>query len=138
MLNAIAAIYSRRRFRVLDCSEISGLHEQRSGISQGCPLSPYLFIVLMTVALMDARRIANLDAEAAPHIVSNDVVYADDTMLLETGETVLQFMINSIVAMGQSYGLALNWEKTELLKVRHPGSIYTPTGQPFRPRTSMH
>ena len=57
MLNAISAIYSRRRFRMRDCNETSNWHEPKSGISQGCPLSTFLFCMIMTVIMEDASRL---------------------------------------------------------------------------------
>ena len=38
VLGVIAAIYSSREFRVRDCGQESSSRQQRSGISQGCPL----------------------------------------------------------------------------------------------------
>jgi len=55
VLGVIAAIYAGRDFRVRDCSaESSSRQQQHSGISQGCPLSPFLFVMLMSVLMQDA------------------------------------------------------------------------------------
>ena len=56
MLQIIRAIYSNRRFQVRDAGHISHHHTQNFGICQGCPLSPFLFIMLMTVLMPDAKR----------------------------------------------------------------------------------
>ena len=42
----IGNIYQNRRFKVNDSGDMSQEKQQRSGISQGCPLSPFLFISL--------------------------------------------------------------------------------------------
>ena len=56
VLKIVAAIYSDRRFYVQDCGQQSSSRPQRSGISQGCPLSPFLFVMLMSVLMEDAER----------------------------------------------------------------------------------
>ena len=53
MLNLIEYFYLERRFKVARGRDGSTERKQRSGISQGCPLSPFLFIMLMTVVLQD-------------------------------------------------------------------------------------
>ena len=44
-LEMINGIYDGRTFRVRDGSGISGSHAQNSGISQGCPLSPFFCLL---------------------------------------------------------------------------------------------
>jgi len=56
-LDLVREIYSRRTFDVRDGGLPSEVHHQAAGIAQGCPLSPYLFIIVMTVVLNDALKI---------------------------------------------------------------------------------
>ena len=51
MARIIADIYSDRRFRVASGGHVSAEHKQHYGISQGCPLSPFLFIIVMTIVV---------------------------------------------------------------------------------------
>ena len=44
LISVIAAIYSDRCFHVKDCGHISEKRAQHSGISQGCPLFPNLWL----------------------------------------------------------------------------------------------
>ena len=44
----IRDIYSERKFTVRDAGIESEFHDQHNGISQGCPLSPFLFVIIMT------------------------------------------------------------------------------------------
>lgn len=58
-------IYHKRHFCGVDGISKSGDKGQMSVISQGCPLSPLLFVVLMSVVLADAFR--ELDPPCLPH-----------------------------------------------------------------------
>ena len=61
ILDVIKAIYSDRSFIVRYCGHESQKRHQRAGISQGCPLSPSLFVMLMTVVMFDARAKLTLE-----------------------------------------------------------------------------
>ena len=54
MLDMFGDIYNRCSFMVRDHNHLSQPHKQSAGIAQGCPLSPYLFIIVMNVIMADA------------------------------------------------------------------------------------
>jgi hypothetical protein len=54
LLEVFGAIYTGRRFVVHDCGTISEERPQHGDISQGCPLSPSPFDILMTVLMEDS------------------------------------------------------------------------------------
>lgn len=55
MQRMVAALYVDPQFRIRDREGKSTYRKQRAGIRQGCPLSPYLFVCLMTVISEDTR-----------------------------------------------------------------------------------
>ena len=65
MLAAVREIYTGRLFTVADGGCESAARPQRAGISQGCPLSPLLFGMVMTVLMSDAKAMLSEDAERA-------------------------------------------------------------------------
>ena len=120
MLDMIAAIYRMRRFVLKDPKGDSSVRAQSAGIAQGCPLSPYLFILVQTVLLhdVDGRMKVQGRGHAEPeYIVSEDVLYADDTLLVSSNAAKLQRRLDTVVDEGKRYGLELNWGKTVLMKV---------------------
>ena len=84
----------------------------------------------MTVLLNDAEaEVEHKYGKAAePWLVTRDLLYADDTLILETKAEVAQSFMDAVAQRGGEYGLALNWGKVKLLRINHPGHIYTPTG----------
>ena len=49
----IKAIYDEPQFSIKDASKTTENRKQHTGIRQGCPLSPDLFIILLTVMMKD-------------------------------------------------------------------------------------
>ena len=110
MLRMIRHIYEDREFRVVHDGGKSSCRRQRSGISQGCPLSPFLFVMLMSVITNDA--ISMLSAESQEQLVNGslDVVfYADDTLIIGASQARLQELLESVAAVGWRYGMELDW-----------------------------
>jgi hypothetical protein len=81
-LAMINAIYVSRLFFVSDSGQDSTTKSQSAGITQGCPLSPFLFVIMMSVIITDARAalrdsVNNISSEVT------EVLYADDTLIVD-------------------------------------------------------
>ena len=53
MIDNIQALYGNPMFRTVHNNRFSDWKRQHSGIRQGCPLSPYLFVIMMNVLFAD-------------------------------------------------------------------------------------
>ena len=83
VMEIFRAIYTNRRFHVSECGVVSELRNQDSGICQGCPLSPFLFVIVMSVLTSDAkRRISTTARTAFEEDQLYAILYADDTLLV--------------------------------------------------------
>ena len=134
----IRAIYSNRTFTVRACGHSSASHTQCFGISQGCPLSPFLFTILMTVLFTDASRefqsVSGLDS---PPALVHDLIYADDTRILSLQPRQAESFMYRVLDAGRVYGLSLNWGKTEVLPIGCDADLQGPNGEPIKNKTSL-
>ena len=125
----VEAIYTERSFQVRECGFLSEPHKQLSGICQGCPLSPFLFVIVMSVLMHNARAL--LSAEAAEAVREHslfDVLYADDTIILGTSTKFVQELAAAVEAAGAEFGMTLHWGKTQALAVCSNEPLQGPDG----------
>ena len=118
LLDFMGNVMESRQFYVQDDGQQSSLRQQRSGISQGCTLSPMLFVMAMSVLLHDATSTLSPGASNAyARGDLSDVVYADDTLLLGVSDEHLQEYLNAVVKAGKMYGMQMHFGKFQLLPI---------------------
>ena len=84
VVSLVRSIYSSREFFVRDSGIDSDIHQQHYGISQGRPLSPFLFTIVMTMLLSDAQsELKRQDVTMDQQMPFHDLLYADDTLLID-------------------------------------------------------
>ena len=131
MVDMIEGIYRERCFSIRDPCGNSSVRLQRAGIAQGCPLSPYLFILIQTVLLADVDFRLSLcgpfNNEPA-FVVCPDLPYADDIIILGSDVRRVQAHFLILVDARRRYGLELNASKTVMMQIYHTASIYHTDG----------
>ena len=121
-VDVIRDIYTDPTFHTVGLTGEKSFATPHTGIRQGCPLSPYLFIIVLSVILED------VDGRLRTHGVPTntwsvgkpvyDLEYADDTLLFGVSTDVVEEYLCHLQSEASLYGLLLNLEKTELLN--HP------------------
>ena len=120
-VDVIRDLYSGQTFITKGITGDSVEDVPHTGIRQGCPLSPYLFIMVMTVLFHDVDT--RLHGHGVPMNTWSvgkpiyDLEYADDTLLISVTPPQIQEFLRTIQVEASLYGLILNKDKTELLCV---------------------
>ena len=75
--------------------------KQSTGIRQGCTLSPYLFLIVMTAIFSDVYKdnelVAELKKNRPPEMSFDEVLYADDTIIFSTDAFTIEELLHKIV-----------------------------------------
>ena len=114
-------------------------HTQNTGIRQGCPLSPYLFIALMTVLFHDVHHIHKSTSQNSrvAGMEYDEVLYADDTICISESEAAMEKMLKAIVTEGAKYGMKLNKAKCELLAFGKARPVKFSDGTRLKPQEEV-
>ena len=116
------------------CVELDGYTSdwlpQNTGIRQGCPLSPYLFLIVMTTLFHDVHQKCDhrLKRNRVPGADFDEVTYADDTICISRCIATMNNFIKGIEEEGIKYGMKLNKTKCELLTNNPNARIIFPDG----------
>ena len=71
-------------------------------------VSPYLFILVMTVMFDDINRETNLESGRLQGLSFTELLYADDTALLTNNVNAMNRLLSSIEGHAHYYGLNFN------------------------------
>ena len=70
----------------------------------------------MTVLMHDARRLlSEAGTQLSGRLVCHEILYADDTLIIDTDKDVVHEFMTAISDVGQTLGLTLNWAKVETI-----------------------
>ena len=109
-------MYKAPLFYVAEAGYESPTFKASTGIRQGCPLSPFLFVSVLTLLFEE------VDKELSIKNITNTIVlhrrplydleYADDVALFHAHLPSLQVIIRTLEEIAPKYGLQMNLLKT--------------------------
>eukprot|EP00973_Karenia_brevis_P040855 5653511-Karenia_brevis.AAC.1 len=93
----------------------------------------------MTILLHDANGLMQEEyGILSTEEICNELVYADDTLLIGRSAQFLQKYMDCIAKIGRSYGLSLNWRKVEKMDVNVTEQpLYDDMGHQINVKTSL-
>ena len=74
-----------------------------------------------------SQRLGLLDEPA--HVVTPEVLYAGDTVLVSSSASNLQHMLAVVVREGARYGLEFTWDRTVQMQISNPAHVARPDGE---------
>lgn len=111
-------MYSNSTCRVLHKGKISNPIEIKSGVRQGCVLSPLLFLVVIDTVM----RIVNLAQRGIQWNLTRrleDLDYADDLCILAQSLNDIQMKLNELQSISERAGLKINIQKTKEMRIHN-------------------
>ena len=88
------------------------------GVRQGCPLSPYLFILCAEILAMQKRHNKKIKGIQAGSREYKILQYADDTQLFTLfNEQSINAILQTFSKFSEVSGLKINFEKSEVLRI---------------------
>ena len=98
LLNAVKAIYNNPTFQVTHEDKFSTWLPQRTGIRQGCPLSPDLFILTTHAMFYDVLKRGTTTLvipNRSKASIFHELLYADDTLIVaKSFASATKYLIN--------------------------------------------
>ena len=109
----IKDFYANPQFKVRSGEKESEWRFQNSGIRQGCPLSPYLFVLVMGALFADIKRELCTPRQLQPidGIYFSEILFADDTLIFGANTQCINKLLHAIERHSAYYGLKLNYGK---------------------------
>ena len=109
----IETIYKEPIFSIKEGKNQTNERRQAAGIRQGCPLSPYLFILLLTTITHDVRK--NLDLQAQIDLAAgqlhnvnlSELYYADDTLIMASTANAAETILQHIESESEKYNMKI-------------------------------
>ena len=135
LVSLVASLYAHTNFTVGFRGGRSEEHAQLTGIRQGCPLSPYLFIIVMTAMWSDINHVLGYDTREyfirqteREDTILHELLYADDTLIFHHNTQQLTRTLALIIDESTKYGMRLNRAKCEFLPLNVGRSPQWPDG----------
>ena len=115
IINIIKSMYEDGGGKVMFKGKLSDLFVIKTGVRQGCLLSPFLFLLAIDWIMRQCEARDGIQWTVTDHL--NDLDYADDIGLLSTTRHQMQRKTNRIAETSKKIGLNINVPKTKILRI---------------------
>lgn len=118
LIEAIRALYRKPTSAVVVNGVVSGDFEIQTGVRQGCPLSPLLYVIAFDGALMelnDNKNVVTIPLPTRPQKAL--VAYADDLTIVAKSEESVRETLLALGEWGRRSGATINKNKCACMYV---------------------
>ena len=139
ILNLIKSFYETPLFKVVVEGVSSPWFTQSAGIRQGCPLSPYLFLLVMNRILEQVHNVKEQVSQMSTNTPFNyyefanvnfsEILFADDTLIFAAQGGSLEHLLWAVEEVSQVYGLRLNRTKCASISLKGTREIMFSNGE---------
>ncbi len=113
LLSLIKAYYSSTKMKVRASGSDSMPLKIRSGVRQGCALSPTLFNYIIDWILRQALQ-DYLGVQVGANVHVSDLAYADDIVLLSSSNSEMQGLLEAVNRHAAAVGMHMKASKTKV------------------------
>ena len=132
-VSLIHCTYQEMTCKVAHAGQLSESFEVRTGVRQGCLLSPFLFLLVIDWIMKTTTTGRNNGIQWTLWTQLDDPDFADDLALLSHNHTQMQDKTTRLAETSAGTGLKINKRKTELMKINTTAHApVTVGGEPIR------
>ncbi|WP_176696360.1 reverse transcriptase domain-containing protein, partial [Candidatus Ichthyocystis sparus] len=125
MISWVRVLYNNSLSRIINSGHLSQSFLLSRGVRQGCPLSPYLFLLVIETLAIKIRNNINIKGLSNYGLESKISLYADDTIFFLTPKkNHLNALLKDLDQFAELSGLRPNYDKCIILRL---GSLHGTT-----------
>lgn len=117
IINLIKNSYDGTSCRVMHAGQLSRTFEVKTGVKQGCLLSPFLFLLAIDWVMRKTTEGKRNGIQWTLWEQLDDLDYADDIVLLSHTYTQMQEKTDRLAQASSKLGLTPNTTKTQVIKI---------------------
>ncbi|CAH8650385.1 unnamed protein product [Schistosoma mattheei] len=116
IVNIIRNSYDGLQCKVVHGGQLTDAFQVRTGVRQGCLLSPFLFLLVVDWIMKTSTSEGKHGIQWTAQNQLDDLDFADDLALLSRTHEQMQMKTASVAAVSASVGLSIHKGKTKVLK----------------------
>ncbi|CAH8544655.1 unnamed protein product [Schistosoma intercalatum] len=122
IVNIIRNSYDGLQSKVVHGGQLTDAFQVRTGVRQGCLLSPFLFLLVVDWIMKTSTSEGKHGIQWTAQNQLDDLDFADDLALLSRTHEQMQMKTASVAAVSASVGLNIHNGKTKVLKFKAENS----------------
>ncbi|CAH8678058.1 unnamed protein product [Schistosoma haematobium] len=122
IVNIIRNSYDGLQCKVVHGGQLTDAFQVRTGVRQGCLLSPFLFLLVVDWIMKTSTSEGKHRIQWTAQNQLDDLDFADDLALLSHTHEQIQIKTASVAAVSASVGLSIHKGKTKVLKFKAENS----------------